>query len=175
MKPNNAIAMNDNDKYSIGRGLKMLMATFAYTIWLMLLPLLVVLLAGCGETFPTFNEVDRFRVLSVKADPPALALGEVRKLPEISPAAQPPLDGGRLGGPGGHRLGHGWTRHGGPERHYLRRHRLGAPAGAPRLLPLPLLAIREPRSPRRGGHRRVIRSQGAASFGGGPFLCPNVP
>jgi hypothetical protein len=58
----------------------MLMATFAYTIWLMVLPLLVVLLAGCGESFPTFNEVDRFRVLAVKADPPALAVGEVAEI-----------------------------------------------------------------------------------------------
>ena len=79
MKTNNSIIKDDN-KSSIGHGVKAVLATFAYTIWLMVLPFLLVFLVGCGETFPSFNEVDRFRVLSVKADPPALALGEVAEV-----------------------------------------------------------------------------------------------
>lgn len=75
---------NNTTKSSVSEllvsGIGRLMATVAYAAALVLLPLLLLLLMGCSERYPSFNEVDRFRVLSVRAEPPELSVGEQAEL-----------------------------------------------------------------------------------------------
>ncbi len=57
-----------------------LFATLAYAVGLALLPIVLILIMGCTERYPSFNEVDRFRVLSVRAEPPELSVNEQAEL-----------------------------------------------------------------------------------------------